>query len=829
MSTVTPGEDWAADGGDAFTVAPGSREHYEAMLAALHQHGRSPGTVLHLWSYGPVIGDLPEPESRGGWQDSGLLSLLALAQAWGNRPEGGELRLIAVSNGVYEVTGEEELDPHRSTLVGPCRVIPQEYSTISCLHLDLPAPAGSAGDLERWADLVLSEARRDFAEPVVALRGRGRWVEDLHPSPLPPWEPSSWRLREGGVYLITGGLGGVGLTLAEALAEQVGAKLVLVSRSPLPPREEWPEHVAAGGDLASRLSKLRQLEERGSEVLVLTGDVTQREQMLAVRRQASERFGAVHGVIHAAGMPPGGLIQRKEPAALAAVLAPKLQGTLVLHEVFADAELDFLLLCSSLTALLGGFGLVDHCAANAFLDAFARWAARAGSPVLAVGWDSWLEVGQAARAGVATRLRALLSEPSRERLHPLLDRRADAGSPAAEFVTRLAASEDWILREHRLGGQGIVPATAFLEMARAAYAELVGAADGHDVVLSDVFFTQPLFVPDGETWEVRTLLRPGDGRCEVQIVSEAPDGRGVRQEHVRGWVELLEPEPAALSTGRIARGEDRRADLAASLESSAVEFGPRWKGLLQELRCAEREGWARFELPPEFHPDLESFALHPALLDAATGVARVLRPGAYLPFGLARLRLRGPLPAAIESRFRLRSENPARGELLCDIAIFAADGRPLAEIEGYILRQLPDTAVPKPAAGAALASPPSRRSTVAGEEAFGITPAEGAEAFLRLLSRRLQVCRILVSTRDLAVVRERFQRRLTREEMEGHLDLLRVTGPAHPRPPLQTPYEAPRTDLEEQLARLFQEMLGIDRVGIHDNFFDLGGNSLVAT
>jgi acyl carrier protein len=117
----------------------------------------------------------------------------------------------------------------------------------------------------------------------------------------------------------------------------------------------------------------------------------------------------------------------------------------------------------------------------------------------------------------------------------------------------------------------------------------------------------------------------------------------------------------------------------------------------------------------------------------------------------------------------------------------------------------------------------------AGEEAFGLTPAEGAEVFGRSLSRRLQTPRILVSTRDLSTLRARFRRQLTREEFAGHLDLLRGVAETHPRPNLLTPFEAPRTELEERLARLFQEMLGIGQVGVHDNFFDLGGNSLVAT
>jgi acyl transferase domain-containing protein len=859
--TVEAGSAWQESSPGCFTLEPGCREHYDALLAELARRGPLPGTVLHLFCYAPIVAAGPEARAaeREAWAlDHGLFSLLGLAQAWADRAERRPLRLVAVSSGVYEVTGEEALDPWRATVIGPCRVIPQEVPAIACLHLDLPAPpaseAAAAGDAERLADRILDEAARDFDPPVAAWRGRSRWVETVEPLRLPAWEPASSRLRPAGTYLITGGLGGIGLTLAEALLERVRAKLVLVGRK-APPTDLEP--------------RLRAWEQRGGEVLVVTADVTRREEMAAARRQALARFGAVHGVIHAAGVPPGGLIQRKQRQDLAAVLAPKLAGTAVLSEVFAGDPLDFFCLCSSLVGTLGAFGLVDHCAANAFLDAFARAEARAGRPVIAIAWDSWLEVGQAARAGTAERLRSLLATPGGARLHPLLDRRDGGDHGSHVFTSRLSAREHWVVREHRVLGEGLVPATALLEMARAAHAQVAGAATGREVVLSDVVFVQPLAVPEGDEREVRTTLRTGaGGRYQVEIASEAPAGR---QLHVRGWIELADPDPAAdaggvaPAAGRLAAagtppaGTDRSADLAVSLAAGAVELGPRWTGLERELRCGERGGWARFALPPEFHADLASFVLHPALLDAATGVARVLGGAIYMPFGCRRMRVRAPLPAAIQSRFELREggapEGAAAGDLVCDVAVFDAAGKLLVELEGYCLRRIaafagtPAPAAPVAAAGApafaaapaipgvpaapaiplAPAAPATPATPEISDGGFGLAPAEGAEAFLRIVSRRCDDPCVLVSVRDLAALRERFGRRPTREQFEQHLALLRGAEPAHPRPRLRTAYEAPRGELEAQLTRLFAEMLGIDRVGVHDNFFDLGGNSLVAT
>jgi NAD(P)-dependent dehydrogenase (short-subunit alcohol dehydrogenase family)/acyl carrier protein len=178
-------------------------------------------------------------------------------------------------------------------------------------------------------------------------------------------------------------VGGIGLTLAAYLARTVQAKLVLTSRSALPLAD--PRH--------AQVAALRAL---GAEVLVLPADVTDPVAMADVVATTLSRFGALHGVIHAAGVAGGGLIQGQTAASVAAVLAPKVTGTQVVHAVTQELALDFLVLCSSLTVLTGGLGQMAYCAANAFLDAFAYQAATcSGRFVLSINWSAWQEVGMA--------------------------------------------------------------------------------------------------------------------------------------------------------------------------------------------------------------------------------------------------------------------------------------------------------------------------------------------------------------------------------------------------------------------------------------------------
>jgi NADP-dependent 3-hydroxy acid dehydrogenase YdfG/aryl carrier-like protein len=189
-------------------------------------------------------------------------------------------------------------------------------------------------------------------------------------------------LRQRGVYLITGGLGGLGLLLAEHLARTAAARLVLVGRSQ---------------PTGAKLEKLREIERLGGEVLAIPADVASAVEMREVAARAAERFGRVDGIFHAAGVAGGGVIQLQTPEKASVALAPKVDGTRVLAEIAGELEPDFLFLFSSTLALLGGVGHVSYCAANAYLDAVAQARREARrTRVISVNWDRWSEVGMGA-------------------------------------------------------------------------------------------------------------------------------------------------------------------------------------------------------------------------------------------------------------------------------------------------------------------------------------------------------------------------------------------------------------------------------------------------
>jgi NAD(P)-dependent dehydrogenase (short-subunit alcohol dehydrogenase family)/acyl carrier protein len=343
-------------------------------------------------------------------QERSFYSLLWLAQALGDRHLSRTVELVIVSSELHGVTGEESICPAKATLLGPCRVIPYEYPQLTCRNVDFWPLASNDQENEQLVEQLLTELSRTSAEPVVAYRGARRWIESFESAQLPLPAVVQARLREGGVYLITGGLGGIGLALAEYLAKNWKAKLVLIGRSRLPERAEWPALLASEGKpngISRKLSKLQELEMAGAEVLALSADVANLGQMEDVTRQARERFGAIHGVIHAAGVMGMGLMQLKGAEQANDVFSPKVRGTLVLERVLSGEDVELVVLCSSVAAVMGGGpGQVDYCGANAFLDAYADRGRRNGTATVSINWGEWLwDAWQAGLEGFSPEIR----------------------------------------------------------------------------------------------------------------------------------------------------------------------------------------------------------------------------------------------------------------------------------------------------------------------------------------------------------------------------------------------------------------------------------------
>ncbi|MCC2682314.1 MAG: Beta-ketoacyl synthase [Nitrosospira multiformis] len=409
---VSIGSAFCREDKDHYIVRPGERQDYDLLLRNIGEDGRTIGHIFHLWSMteGDDTRIYSEGQVENGVEIEGrnFFSLFYLAQALESAkqviPNDAKVEITVITDQLEDVTGSESLRPEKALLLGPCKVIPQEYAYLTCRLVDVELPTGDNTAKNRLLRQIVAESQADPVSSIVAYRGPHRWIQTFEPIQCQGLTKGRPRLRDDGVYLITGGLGGIGLTLAEHLAQNYRAKLVLLGRSRFPAREQWADVISTaekGDSSRSKIEQVMRLEALGAKVLVLQADVTNQAELKAAATQACEHFGAINGVIHSAGEVGTGLISVKTEEMVAKVFAPKIQGTRALQAVFRDVPLDFMLLCSSLATIAGGLSKVDYCAANAYLDAVARGATRSADsdstfPVISVNWDGWRDVGMAA-------------------------------------------------------------------------------------------------------------------------------------------------------------------------------------------------------------------------------------------------------------------------------------------------------------------------------------------------------------------------------------------------------------------------------------------------
>jgi polyketide synthase PksJ len=407
--TVKIGKTYARGSDHSFTLNPHQPQDYTRLFHYLKESGRVPHNILHLWSVidneqlGPGLQELDRI------QEQGFYSLLNIARAVGQEEISRDIQLKVVSNNMQGVTGEEDIRPEKATIRGAVKIIPLEYINISCTSIDILLPGAGRQIKEKLVQQLLKEFRVEAgsrgSDNIIALRGNRRWRESMKPLRLEDTGQVEQRLKERGIYLITGGLGGMGFTFANYLAQNYRARLILVGRSPFPDRKNWPQWLAdhpADDNVSLKIQKIQEMEQPGAEIMVCSADVSNEQQMRAVIAEAQQRFGLINGVLHTAGLGDyAGVIRQRTREMTEQVMAPKVKGTLVLEAILKDDHPDFLVLFSSIGNIIYPikFGQVGYSAANEFLEAFAYYKnCKDGTHTLTINWNDWLEVGMSIEA-----------------------------------------------------------------------------------------------------------------------------------------------------------------------------------------------------------------------------------------------------------------------------------------------------------------------------------------------------------------------------------------------------------------------------------------------
>jgi acyl transferase domain-containing protein/acyl carrier protein len=399
---VTEGTTFTPDGEKGYIINPSQDTDYETLMQELKNRQLIPANIIHLWSIQSQDQEGVRPEDVSRTMEVGYYSLLSLARAIGKKEIQEQIQITIITHGLQDVIGEAVTLPQQAILQGPVTVIPKEYPNIQCKMIDIELPEPGTPNPGKTDHQLIKEAVTRTQENVIAYRNHIRWIREYEPITIPETDIKLTGLKERGTYLITGGMGGIGLVIAGYLARKVKARLILMSRTGLPPREEWenwlndhPEE-----DITSqKINKIKQLQAVGSEVQVLQADVSQPQQIETAVKELEKRFGQVNGVIHAAGLPDAGLIQGRTRQASQAVFAAKVKGTMLIDKALKEHPLDFFILCSSTASILSPAGQVGYTSANAFLDAYASYKySLNGTRVTSINWDAWQEVGMAVKA-----------------------------------------------------------------------------------------------------------------------------------------------------------------------------------------------------------------------------------------------------------------------------------------------------------------------------------------------------------------------------------------------------------------------------------------------
>ncbi|MCL1123236.1 type I polyketide synthase [Shewanella surugensis] len=810
---------------NTFTVCPSESDDYRALLKAVKEKGLSPNRVLHLWNVSDIDQAEISTKSIKQQQVDAFYSPLYLQQMLIEANLVDKLQLVLVSNNTFSIAGERVYSPENALLMGPARVFYHEYSEAQCHQVDIDL----SGDVSpiKLAKQLIFEALVPTDGNLIGYRGKLRWEEEYQAVYLDQQSegvPTS--VRENGVYLITGGLGGLGLLMADYLSVMSNGTLLLTYRSDLPEKNQWQSWLqthAIDDPVSVKLASILRLEQRGNTVHLIQADSCDFEAM----QTALAPFKQIHGVFHTAGIAGGGIIPLKQDKDCAQVLDPKVTGTLILDELLAEHSLDFFMLFSSISAILGDEARIDYCSGNAFMDAYAAYRnQRKAGHTTSINWGQWGDVGMAVNWNKQTQditkgLMPNFVEKEGQLLTQINKQRSEE-----EYRVNLAVNQDWVIDDHKLKGQPTLVGTTILAMLH----ELVSHFKKEEVLqVSSLMLTQPVVYQSAWPKSMSLFVSQNETGYKYSLRS-----RGILdlewQEHAFGIINSVS-EALTISKDPLVDIQQRcekKVENVALDSSLSIDDGKsflflsrRWDNHLA-INEGRDEWLIHKSLAEVFREDLQRYPYHPALIDS-TAIACINRISQdnFLPISYGKISYFAPLEADCWAHVQLKrpfsSQDPS---IMMNIVFYSLTGEVLLILENYTLIKV-DMDNPVATVSEAMIQLKVPEVELADKD---ILYHEGVSAVQRLMEN-MDFEQIVVATSDFAqLIRETIPERTTTEIETAE----KAGSDGHSRPELSVDYLEPSSDIEREIVKVWQSILGISGVGVNDNFTELGGNSLLA-
>ncbi len=791
-----------------YVINPSDRAHYKLLFDNLAADGVEPNTVLHMWN---VSGSETPTEEVN--RTLAFYSPLYIEQALIEKGESGMVNILFVCDGLIAVGSEPVLSPGKALLTGPVRTVRKEAKHIRARLVDIRT---SVNDYTVLTNALLDEARFLTDDLVIALRQTGRWAENFETIDLTAPDGMQCSFTEGGVYLITGGTGGMGLEFAKYASRSAKCSLILTHYSELPPEEEWPAIAASGGNdsATEKVRSLAEIRQNGTELMLVRMDITNETDVVRLNEIIEARWGRLDGIIHAAGRAGGGIIALKTPGQAEEVLKPKVDGALLLHKHLAAFDPGFTVYFSSVTAVVPEPSRIDYMSANSFLDFYAHYQNGKGGRVLSINWGPWSKVGMAARwkEEQEKQQRKLFEHPKfyEAGLH------ADKKDGNKEvFLVGTDAANQWVYKEHILNGEETLVGTFIID----SFSQLGAKKFGPGAFsISNLYFFRPVPVKRNQQPFFRLLTTFENGKYLVKFqYLEATEDKA-------RWVEAAgcvigpagEQKPSTVIIDNLLDGlpEDKAGQLmfmdVKKDGKQLLKFSERWMNVTS--RYQTKSGFVvQLDLPGEFHRDFDLFMIHPAMLDALfANVFAHRTTGFYLPFSYETIEVFG----RVEGRVIADIELPANFDeepdtVVLNGTIYNEKGEVILRVRNYTLAKIEDTGKQE-----------QQDTAGAGQEDENILPEEGIEVFERAMNYGFRGNLVLASTDIINDIETAFEEKEKVQDEEEE-------AATYDRPEVSSDYVAPENEIEEVIAKIWGQILGINRVGTHDKFNELGGNSLL--
>lgn len=385
--TVKPGNSFLRNEEEDFFINPIEYDDYVCLFEELKIMKMLPDRIIDLWpvrdnsSFGS---DLVEGFKNA--QELGFYSLLKIVKAMEQCSINNKTEINIITYNLHKIIGDEHIIPENATLLSTAKIISQEYLHINCRCIDIHEDSRHG----KKAEILAQELEGEFSLPacdrIVAYRGKQRWIQVFEPVKIEQ-NLSNSCLKKQGTYLITGGLGDIGFNLAKHLIKIYNAKIVLFGRSDFSATDR-ADNV---NEEDNKLNRLKALNDLGGTVLYYPCDISDTGQITTIVGEVEEKLGSFNGIIHAAGvLGKPSTIKYITKEICEEQFRAKVYGLIALAKVFQERKLDFCLMTSSLSNVLGGLGDTSYAAANIYMDYFVQTQRYKGQHNwLSVNWETW--------------------------------------------------------------------------------------------------------------------------------------------------------------------------------------------------------------------------------------------------------------------------------------------------------------------------------------------------------------------------------------------------------------------------------------------------------